>query len=143
MKKINLLILLCTLLTTFELQADEVNIQSLRGDYDINELSPEPEIKRTHDTEPLPRQFAAQPPLIPHSITGYKINLKFNKCLTCHSWSNTEKTDAIPVSTSHFFNRENNFSKQISARRYFCVQCHVTQVDAPELIENTYKAAEE
>ena len=35
-------------------------------------------------------------------------------------------------------NRDGNFLAEISPRRYFCNQCHVTQVDAEPLVENTF-----
>ncbi len=137
--KLFLLLLLCV--TAMQINAKEVEIQSLRGNYDLDELSPEPEIKRRRDSDRVKRQFGLQPPVIPHLTKGYKINLKFNKCLTCHSWENVKKTDAPRVGFSHFVDREGANSKKVAGRRYFCVQCHVTQADTPALIENTFKPA--
>jgi cytochrome c-type protein NapB len=39
--------------------------------------------------------------------------------------------------------RDNNFLADISARRYFCLQCHVTQVDAKPLVNNTFEDIDE
>ena len=34
--------------------------------------------------------------------------------------------------------RDGNFLAEISPRRYFCNQCHVTQKDAKPLVDNTF-----
>jgi cytochrome c-type protein NapB len=38
--------------------------------------------------------------------------------------------------------RDGNFLAEVSPRRYFCEQCHVTQVDARPLVDNTYEDVE-
>ncbi|HHC72587.1 MAG TPA: nitrate reductase cytochrome c-type subunit [Thiotrichales bacterium] len=114
-------------------------VSSLRGDRDIAEESMDPDLKRWQpDREPIPRQFVQQPPLIPHAIKGYKINVKFNKCLTCHSWANYKEKGATKISQTHFTDRDGNVLANVSGRRYFCTQCHVPQVDAPPLVENEF-----
>lgn len=115
--------------------------QTLQGSAVLKELSPQPEIKKWHDTDPLPRQFPQQPPLIPHTTKGYVINLKFNKCLTCHSAENSGISGAPPVSGTHYMNREGKMTTKIAGRRYFCVQCHVPQVDSEPLFGNDFKPA--
>ena len=95
-------------------------------------------LKVQDDREPITRDYVQQPPLIPHHIKGYKINKKFNKCLTCHSWSNYKDAGATKISQTHFSDRENNVLSNIAPRRYFCTQCHVPQVNAPPLVENTF-----
>jgi cytochrome c-type protein NapB len=94
------------------------------------------------DRPPLPRDFVQQPPLIPHSTKGYNITKNFNKCMDCHAWSRYEQTGATKVSITHFKDREGRESANISPRRYFCTSCHVPQVDAKPLVENTFKRAE-
>jgi len=94
------------------------------------------------DRPPLPRDFVQQPPLIPHSTKGYNITKNFNKCMDCHAWSRYEQTGATKVSITHFKDREGRESANISPRRYFCTTCHVPQVDAKPLVENTFKRAE-
>ena len=66
------------------------------------------------------------------------INKKFNKCLTCHSWANYKEAGATKISQTHFSDRENNVLANIAPRRYFCTQCHVPQVNAKPLVENTF-----
>jgi cytochrome c-type protein NapB len=94
------------------------------------------------DRPPIARDFVQQPPLIPHSTKGYNITKNFNKCMDCHAWSRYEQTGATKVSITHFKDREGRESANISPRRYFCTTCHVPQMDAKPLVENTFKRAE-
>lgn len=91
------------------------------------------------DREPITRNYVQQPPLIPHKIIGYKINLNANKCLTCHSWSNYKQSGATKISQTHFTDRDGTELANVSARRYFCNQCHVPQVEARPIVENTFE----
>lgn len=115
-------------------------VESLRGP---NALDAESHAATTKRWEPDhasdTRDYVHQPPLVPHAIEGYTINLKFNKCLTCHSWANYKKAGAVKISQTHFSDRDGNDLANISARRYFCTQCHVPQVDASPLVENTFQ----
>ena len=114
--------------------------KSLRGDHAVDEPSAKPQISRwQEDKEPIKRDYVQQPPLIPHSIEGYRINLKFNKCLTCHSWANYKEAKATKISQTHFEDREGQVLANVSPRRYFCTQCHVSQVDQKPLVENEFK----
>lgn len=116
------------------------NIASLRGHSTAEEETQVPLLKNwQRDRDPILRDYVQQPPLIPHKIDGYRINLKFNKCLTCHSWANYKEARATKISQTHFEDRDKNVLANVSARRYFCTQCHVPQVDAPPLVENTFK----
>ena len=74
-----------------------------------------------------PRNYPEQPPLIPHSIEGYEISLRGNKCLSCHARSRVHESQAPMVSITHFSDRDGQFLASISPRRYFCTQCHVPQ----------------
>jgi len=115
-------------------------IESLRGQNAADEASKVPLQKNwQRDRDPIVRDYVQQPPLIPHKIEGYRINLKFNKCLTCHSWANYKESGATKISQTHFEDRDKHVLANISARRYFCTQCHVPQVDAPPLVENTFR----
>lgn len=118
--------------------AEQVN--SLRGSNPLDEESKTPILSKVqNDRDPIERDYIQQPPLIPHKIKGYKINKKFNKCLTCHSWSNYKEAGATKISQTHFNDRENNVLANIAARRYFCTQCHVPQVGSKPLVENTFQ----
>ena len=84
------------------------------------------------------RNYPMQPPIIPHTIRSYEVNLNNNKCLSCHNRNRTEVSQAPMVSVTHFMNRDGNFLAEISPRRYFCNQCHVTQLDAKPLVDNDF-----
>ena len=84
------------------------------------------------------RNYPMQPPVIPHTVRNYEVNKNNNKCMSCHSRHRTEKSQAPMVSVTHYMDRDGNFLAEMSPRRYFCNQCHVTQVDAEPLVENTF-----
>jgi len=140
MKKEKLITILFTLTIGFSptlIFAEEV--KSLRGTAPLDELAKAAQINKVqNDREPIERDYVQQPPLVPHKISGYKINKKFNKCLTCHSWANYKESGATKISQTHFSDRENNVLANIAARRYFCTQCHVSQVNSKPLVENTF-----
>jgi cytochrome c-type protein NapB len=116
------------------------NVESLRGKTAIEETSATPESKRWEpDSRPIARDFIQQPPLIPHTTKGYQINLKFNKCLTCHSWANYEDSGATKISLTHFKDRDGIERDNVSAGRYFCTQCHVEQRAVDPLVENEFE----
>ena len=118
----------------------EENVQSLRGHTSLDEDAQAPTIKRWQpDQEVIARDFVQQPPLVPHSIEDYKINLNSNKCLTCHSWANYRESGATKISQTHFSDRDQSVLANIAPRRYFCTQCHVAQMDAEPLVENTFE----
>lgn len=115
-------------------------VTSLRGAHELNESSVKAEITQYQkDGKVIPRDYIQQPPLIPHKIDGYQVNRKFNKCLSCHSWANYKESGATKISQTHFEDRDKHVLANISARRYFCTQCHVPQADAEPLVENTFE----
>lgn len=119
------------------------DVQSLRGASSIEENSSTPTVKDyVKDQEPLDRDYLQQPPLIPHQIERYTINLKNNKCLSCHSWKNYRKHNATKISQTHFESRDGAVMSNVSSRRYFCTQCHVPQANVKPLIENTFQAVD-
>lgn len=96
--------------------------------------------KRPGTQEPIARTFTTQPPVIPHAVENFnEINLEGNQCLDCHGAANYKKKHAPKVGDSHFVNREGKKLEAASSARYNCVQCHVPQVDAPPLVENTFQ----
>ena len=119
------------------LLAEEVN--SLRKDI-VNSDSATTTIKHYFkDRPPVSRDYLQQPPLIPHKVDNYFVNIKHNKCLSCHSWKNYRDHNATKISQTHFKSRDGAVLSTVSARRYFCQQCHVPQVDARPLVENTFQ----
>ena len=86
---------------SYAIAADETaaEVKSLRGKVLIDAPDKAPELKQWQpDRDPIPRDYVQQPPLIPHSIEGYVINVKSNKCLTCHSWANYKEAGATKIS---------------------------------------------
>ncbi|MND01550.1 Periplasmic nitrate reductase, electron transfer subunit precursor [compost metagenome] len=61
--------------------------------------------------------------------------------MVCHGTKGAPRSGATPVSGTHYVDRENNLLPNVSARRYFCLQCHVPQFDAEPLVENTFRKA--
>ncbi|EDN72377.1 periplasmic nitrate reductase beta subunit [Beggiatoa sp. SS] len=112
---------------------EEGKVESLRGDHPISELSAITEWKRVpSDFQTFLPAYEQQAPLIPHFIEGYKITLEGNKCLTCH-----KKT----LSPTHLKDRNGKVLDTVDNRLYFCTLCHVSQVDAQPLIDNTFESA--
>ncbi|QBY03616.1 nitrate reductase cytochrome c-type subunit [Thalassotalea sp. HSM 43] len=99
-----------------------------------------PEIipKVNNDDVRRSRAYPMQPPLIPHKIDNYQVDLNVNKCMSCHSRNRTEDSQAPMVSVTHYMDRDGNFLAEISPRRYFCNQCHVVQYDTKALVENQF-----
>ena len=84
------------------------------------------------------RNFALQPPIIPHRVDGYQVDKDFNKCLDCHARTKTAMSQAIPVSITHYADRDGRVLGQISTRRYFCLQCHVPQEAVSPIVRNNF-----
>ncbi len=130
--------LLGVLLSPFVNAAE--GVQSLRGGVEIADDSVPPKLdKWRHDDEPIARDYVQQPPLIPHRVDRYVINKKFNKCLTCHSWSNYKASGATKVGQSHFLEHDGSESANVAGRRYFCLQCHVPQMQVDPIVGNDFK----
>ena len=118
------------------------SVRSLAGTSPVeNHVAPEP-IRPEKDQEPIRRDYVQQPPLIPHSTRGYQITKNFNQCMDCHSWTRYRDTGAIKVSITHFKDRAGDELSNISPRRYFCTQCHVSQRDAKPLVKNNFQSGQ-
>lgn len=117
---------------------------SERGDMPVaEEFEQAPQLHQYQkDGLPIERNYLLQPPLIPHQIEGYTITPKFNKCMSCHSWTKYKEANATKISQTHFESRDGIVMANVSARRYFCVQCHVPQTNARPLVENTFQPVE-
>jgi nitrate reductase (cytochrome), electron transfer subunit len=101
---------------------------ALRGSTPLNEegaAAPMTPMRNTAEKET--RNYPEQPPVIPHSIDGYQIDIKGNKCLSCHARARTGESQAPMVSITHFMDRDGQFLGSVSPRRFFCTECHVPQ----------------
>lgn len=116
-------------------------VYSLRGENEIEETRiADPLKKFPRQGKAIDNNFVGQPPMIPHQIRNYEISKNANKCLSCHSWKNAKRSGATKISVTHYQNRQGEILSDVSPRRYFCVQCHVPQVDAKPLINNDFEA---
>lgn len=84
------------------------------------------------------RAYPMQPPTIPHKTDKYQVDLNANKCMSCHSRRRSQDSQAPMVSVTHYQDRDGNFLADISTRRYFCQQCHVTQNEVAPLLANEF-----
>jgi len=89
------------------------------------------------------RAYPMQPPTVPHKIDNYQVDTNANKCLSCHSRRRTQESQAPMVSVTHYMDRDGNFLADVSARRYFCNQCHVVQRDVKPLLDNEFEDIDE
>jgi nitrate reductase (cytochrome), electron transfer subunit len=84
------------------------------------------------------RNYAMQPPVVPHKIEGYQLDKNANRCMMCHARTRTQESQAPMISVTHFMDRDGNFLAELSPRRYFCLQCHVPQANLNPLINNQF-----
>jgi len=118
-------------------------LQPLRGELAIDEHNEAPPPARLRSGRVFPRAYRQQPPLIPHRITGYQIDLRVNKCLSCHDWPNNVEEGAPKISETHYVDRNGVALDHVARTRWFCTQCHVPQTNAPSLVENEFKNAKD
>ncbi len=112
-------------------------VTTLRG-ADANEPVAVEDVFRQQEKR-FPRNYRQQPPLIPHSIDQYQIDLRANRCLACHDWTKAGERNAPTLSMTHYLDRDGRQSDTVAGTRWFCTQCHVPQADAPALVENTFE----
>ncbi len=137
-------IVCCSSLSTQSVAAESnESVESLRGPTAISEEAKAPALKKfPKERELLDLNYVGQPPLIPHSIRGYKITNNDNRCLHCHSWDNAVSAGATRIGISHFRDRNGQVLADVSPSRYFCTQCHVPQVNAKALVPNIFEPVE-
>ncbi|CZF79108.1 Periplasmic nitrate reductase, electron transfer subunit precursor [Grimontia celer] len=137
-KKISISLIVAALLSSVAI----AEVTSLRGDQEIGANNEVPKIKAVpKHQERFALNYVNQPPMVPHSVEGYQVNQSNNACLQCHDVDVYRKTGAPRVSPTHFMDRDNKVLTDVSPRRYFCLQCHVPQVQAEELVENEFVPA--
>jgi len=112
---------------------------ALRGATPIPQQGPAPVLAPERNTDQREvRNYPEQPPVIPHKIEDYTIDLRSNKCLSCHARARTGESQAPMVSITHFMDRDGQFRASVTPRRYFCTQCHVPQRDVSDLVKNGF-----
>ena len=117
-----------------------LSIESLRGDENIEGPSAKPEKYKVEVVQGgFDRSYKEQPPMIPHGIDKYELNIRQNGCMKCHSEATAEKENTKPTPESHYLDRDGNKLDKLSSRRYFCTQCHTVQLEGAPLVENTFE----
>ncbi|WP_315771882.1 MULTISPECIES: nitrate reductase cytochrome c-type subunit [unclassified Bradyrhizobium] len=112
---------------------------SLRGPAPLNDEGPAPPMQPMKNTaEREVRNYPEQPPVIPHAIDGYQVDMQGNKCLSCHARARTAESKAPMLSITHFMDRDGQFLASVSPRRFFCTQCHVPQSVANPPVSNDF-----
>ena len=115
-------------------------VDPLRGEVAVNAPTTPPRLRNAVNDDLLQaRNYDKQPPIIPHRVDGYQVDKNFNKCLDCHARGKVEFSRAIPVSPTHYLDRNGKVLAQVSTRRYFCMQCHVAQDPVSPLVGNSFR----
>ncbi|KAB2840015.1 MAG: nitrate reductase cytochrome c-type subunit; periplasmic nitrate reductase electron transfer subunit [Burkholderiales bacterium] len=119
-------------------------VASLRGaDVPVADQAP-PEHKLYTGKKPglqqtIARSFKEQPPLIPHAVDNFdEITVSDNQCMDCHSLEKHKEKNAPKIGDSHLAKAPAGAKATVTMDRYQCNSCHVPQVDAKPLVENTF-----
>jgi cytochrome c-type protein NapB len=140
MKKFAFLLALLLPLAAFAQGQAPRALDNMRGPTPLAETTkPAPMVNPDNSDIKRVRNYAMQPPVIPHKIEGYQIDKSANRCMMCHARTRTQESQAPMISVTHFQNRDGNFLAELSPRRYFCLQCHVPQANLEPLVPNQFK----
>lgn len=121
--------------------AEEPGLHSLRGETPLKTGAKAADLNKRMTGERFERNYRQQPPLIPHKIDQYQIDLKANQCIACHDWPQNTAAGAPKISETHYIGREGKRLNHVSTRRWFCTQCHVPQDEIDPLVPNTFESA--
>jgi len=114
-------------------------VQTLRGaDTAAVDVAPDEKAyagKKPGLQKPIARTFKEQPPLVPHAVDNFdEITVEENQCLSCHGLDAYKKKNAPKLGDTHL----DAAKKSVTMDRYQCNTCHVPQVDARPLVDNTF-----
>jgi cytochrome c-type protein NapB len=117
-------------------------VQTLRGaDTAVADQAPNEKAyagKKPGLQKPIARTFKEQPPLVPHAVDNFdEITVEENQCLSCHSLEKYREKNAPKIGDSHLGGATGE-NKVVTMDRYQCNSCHVPQVDAKPLVDNTF-----
>ena len=86
------------------------------------------------------RSFENAPPVIPHNVDDLlPITTAENACTDCHMPDEAEDSGATPIPASHLYDiRRGTELQGLAGANYNCTQCHATQANTGELVENTF-----
>lgn len=116
-------------------------VKSLRGSVALDEGQGAADIARPNTGKRFTRNYRQQPPLIPHRIDKYQVDVKANQCLGCHDWPQNVEADAPKISETHYVSPTGVRLNKVSGSRWFCNQCHVPQAQAQALVPNTFTSS--
>lgn len=115
-------------------------VQTLRG-ADTAAADQAPDVQKAYTgkkpglQKPIARTFKEQPPLVPHAVDNFdEITVEENQCMSCHSLEKFKEKNAPKIGDSHL----DSGKKAVTMDRYQCNSCHVPQVDAKPLVDNTF-----
>lgn len=120
--------------------AQAADVKGLSNDK-MTDTNAAPPVYSLMETKKWDRSFRQQPPLVPHQIDKYQIDLRANECLKCHDWQFAAKEKAPEVPESHYKDRDGNQYEQVYRGRWFCVTCHAPQTDAKPLVDNSFQSS--
>lgn len=120
--------------------ADAETASNMRG-YAMSQTQPAPHYKLDLSKEKHERSFKQQPPMVPHKVAKYKVDLRGNGCLKCHDKKTYKKEEAPMAGKSHYAVPGGKEQDKIIMSRYFCSQCHAPMTNAKPLVENTFQGA--
>jgi nitrate reductase (cytochrome), electron transfer subunit len=145
--KLTVSILMATLLAAIAGCAANEPVASMRGSA-VNAADQPPDAKQYSDKVPgvgdehlIQRTYSKQPPLVPHAVAKYEpITVEENACLDCHISDEFRGKKMPRIGKSHFSKtrKESDGSPAVEMSRWQCNTCHVPQVDAKPLVENTF-----
>lgn len=116
-------------------------VHSLRGAAALDENNEVHDLKKQNTGHRFDKAYRQQPPLIPHKVDKYQINLKVNQCMRCHDWPYNVREGAPKISETHYTNRDGVALDKVTKSRWFCTQCHVPQTVAPAIVQNNFTPA--
>jgi nitrate reductase (cytochrome), electron transfer subunit len=138
MKKILMSLCLVSLLVPLIGTAAEFQ-DGMRGPTPLDQTTqPPPLVNPDNSDIKRVRNYAMQPPVVPHKIDGYQLDKNANRCMMCHARTRTQESQAPMISVTHYMDRQGNFLAELSPRRYFCLQCHVPQAELKPLVGNVF-----
>ncbi|MEY4591420.1 MAG: hypothetical protein RIR18_315 [Pseudomonadota bacterium] len=122
-----------TLLAPVSMRGSEVNTQDHAAETKIYAQK----VPGVGEPHLITRTFINQPPVIPHGIEKYvPLTMEENACMECHQSDELRGKPVPQIGKSHF--TEVDGKKTLSMMRFQCDSCHVPQVDAPPLVDNTF-----
>lgn len=121
--------------------AQDPGLHSLRGQTPLDSEAGAVDLNKQMTGDRFERNYRQQPPLIPHKIDQYQIDLKANQCIACHDWPQNTAAGAPKISETHYIARSGERLNHVSTARWFCTQCHVPQGEIEALVPNTFESA--